>query len=113
MDTLLCLGFDLFFKPRLSQAAQELGVELRHAAPAQALDAANGAARVIADVSTPGVQEALIAIRAAHPQLPILACYPHVETARADAVRAIGGVAIPRGEFTKRLGEALAGGVRG
>lgn len=109
MDVVLALGFDLFFKPKLTQAAQAVGVEVRHAPPAQADAAAAGAARVVADVSAPGVEEALRRIRAARPDVPILACYPHVEAARADAVRALGGVAVTRGAFASRLPEALAG----
>lgn len=112
MDVVLCLGFDLFFKPKLSHAAGVVGVQLIHASPAQAVAAAEGAARVVADVSAPGVQEALAAIRAARPEIPILACYPHVETARADAVRALGGVAVARGEFAKRIEDALRGVLR-
>lgn len=109
MDVVLALGFDLFFKPKLHAAAQARGITLRYAAPQEALAKADGAARVIADVSAPGVEEALVAIRAAHPALPILACYPHVETRRADAVRALRGVAVTRGRFVEKLDEALAG----
>lgn len=109
MDVVLALGFDLFFKPKLNAAAKEAGVEVRYATPAQAQDAAKGATRVVADVSAPGVEEAIAAIRRAHPALPLLACYPHVETRRADAVRALGGVAVTRGHFAQRLVDALAG----
>ena len=112
MDVVLGLGFDLFFKPKMAEAAKSAGVELRHAAPAQAVEAAKGATRVVADVSAPGVEEALRAIRAARPDLPILACYPHVEAQRADAVRALGGVAITRGAFAADLPAALQGGLR-
>ena len=110
MDVVLALGFDLFFKPKMMEAAKVAGVELRHASPAQALEAARGATRIVADVSVAGVPEALAAIRAAHPGTPILACYPHVEAQRADAVRALGGVAIPRGAFAADLVGALSGG---
>ena|SRR5581483_6338543 len=109
MDVVLGLGFDLFFKPKLNDAARRANVELRYATPAQAVDAAKGAARVVADASAPGVEDALRDVRAAHPALPILACYPHVEEARAVAIRALGGVAIPRGAFAARLEDALAG----
>ena len=109
MDAVLALGFDLFFKPKMTQAAQAVGVQLRFARPEEAVRLAEGAARVVADASASGVEDALRAIRAAHPALPILACYPHVETHRADAVRALGGVAVTRGAFSARLAEALAG----
>lgn len=109
MDVVLALGFDLFFKPKLNEAAKAASVELRYAAPQDAARAAAGATRVVADVSAPGVEEALAAIRKEHPALPILACYPHVEERRAQAVRALGGVAIARGAFAQRLADALAG----
>lgn len=109
MDVVLALGFDLFFKPKLLAAANAVGVEVRFATPAQAVDAAKGAARVVADVSAPGVEDALRAVRAARPDVPVLACYPHVEEARAEAVRGMGGMAMTRGAFAQRLGDALAG----
>lgn len=111
-DVVLALGFDLFFRPKLTQAGQAAGVTVRHASPQDAARLAQDAARVVADVSAPGVEEALRAVRAARPDVPILACYPHVETHRADAVRALGGVAVTRGAFTSRLDEALAGRLR-
>jgi hypothetical protein len=55
------------------------------------------------------VQEALASIREVHPRLPILACYPHVEVARAEAVRSLGGVAIARGAFASQIADALLG----
>ena len=109
MDVVLALGFDLFFKPRMAQAAQAVGVDLRHARPQDAAAAAEGAARVVADASAPGVEEALRAVRAARPDVPILACYPHVEAHRADLVRSLGGAAVTRGAFSARLEDALAG----
>lgn len=109
MDAVLALGFDLFFKPKLLAAAQAAGVEVRFATPADALARAAGATRVVADVSAQGVEEALVALRKAHPALPVLACYPHVEVRRAEAVRAMGGVAVTRGLFVQRLADALAG----
>ncbi|MEA3198680.1 MAG: hypothetical protein QOE90_108 [Thermoplasmata archaeon] len=101
-DVVLCLGFDLFFKPKLNEAAKAAGVELRYQ-EGGAFD------RVVADVSAPGVEERLRALRAARPDVPILACYPHVEEHRAEAVRALGGVAITRGAFAQRLPDVLAG----
>lgn len=113
MPVVLALGFDLFFKPKISAAAQQVGVEVRYATPDKAVEAAQGADRVVADVSAPGVQEALAGVRKAHPTLPILACYPHVEAQRAELVRGLGGVAVTRGAFAQRLPEALAGDLRG
>lgn len=109
MDAVLALGFDLFFKPKMTHAAQAAGVELRFARPEEAVPLAAHAARVVADASAPGVEDALRALRAAHPDLPILACYPHVETHRADAIRALRGVPVTRGAFAARLEDALAG----
>ncbi|GEM_PF-6328378 len=103
MDAVLALGFDLFFKPKLNEAAKQAGVAIRYQGSAE------GVARVVADVSAPGVEEQLRAIRAEHPSLPILACYPHVEEHRAAAVRALGGVAVTRGAFSQRMADALAG----
>ena len=112
MDVVLALGFDLFLKPKISAAAQQAGVEVRYAAPQQAAEAAAGATRVLADVSAPGVQDAVLALRRARPDLPVLACYPHVEQHRADAVTSVGGAVITRGAFVSRLPDALAGKIR-
>lgn len=112
MDVVLALGFDLFLKPKISAAAKDAGVEVRYATPQQAEDAARGATRVLADVSAPGVQEAVLALRRARPELPVLACYPHVEQQRADAVMAAGGAVITRGAFVSRLPDAVAGKIR-
>ena len=109
MDAVLALGFDLFFKPKLNQAAQHVGVEVRYARPQDAGEAARDVARVVADVSAAGVEDALRAVRAARPDVPILACYPHVEAQRAEAVRAMGGVAVTRGRFSAALEDALLG----
>ena len=109
MPVVLALGFDLFFRPKLQAAAKEAGVELRTASPEEAAKAAEGVARVVADVSAPRVDEALLSIRKARPDLPILACYPHVEERRAEAVRALGGKAVTRGAFNQRLVDALQG----
>lgn len=108
-DVVLALGFDLFFRPKLQAAAREAGVELRAVPPQEAAKESAGATRVVADVSAPGVDEALVAVRKARPDLPILACYPHVEERRAEAVRALGGRAVTRGTFNQRLTDALAG----
>lgn len=108
-DVVLALGFDLFFRPKLTQAAQAVGVEVRHAAPDRAAEAAADATRVVADASAPGVADALAAVRKARPDVPILACYPHVEAQRADEVRSLGGVAVTRGAFVQQLADALAG----
>lgn len=105
----LALGFDLFFRPKLLAAAQHAGVEVRTASAPDAARASEGADRVVADVSAPGVEDALAAIRAARPDVPILACYPHVEERRADFVRGLGGRAVTRGAFNQRLVEALQG----
>lgn len=114
VDVVLALGFDLFFKPKLSAAAKEAGVDLRYARPEEAEKVAAGAARVVADVSAPGVDEALAALRKHHPTLPILACYPHVEVRRAEGVRALGGdaVAVTRGRFAEHMADALRGTLR-
>lgn len=109
MDVVLALGFDLFFKPRLHEAAKQAGVAIRYATPPEVEAQAAGASRVIADVSAPGVEDALVSLRKHHPHVPILACYPHVEERRAEAVRALGGVAVTRGHFSRHLPEALAG----
>ena len=98
----LALGFDLFFKPRLMDAAKDAGIELRFAG-----DAA-GADRVVADASTPGVIDQLEAIRKTRPDVPILACYPHVDERLAARVKAI-GTGVTRGAFNANVGPALAG----
>ena len=111
MDVVLALGFDLFLKPKLNAAADALGVQLRYVPPARALEDASVAdvTRVVADVSAPGALDAALALRAARPDLPLVACYPPVQEDLARAVREAGGVAITRGAFVSGLPDTLAG----
>ena len=105
----LALGFDLFFKPKMMEAARAAGVELVFAAPADAAAKAAGASRVVADASAPGVLDALRAVRAARPDVPVLACYPHVEERLAREAEALGARTMTRGAFAQALPDALAG----
>ena len=98
----LALGFDLFFKPRMIEAAKSAGIELRFSG-----DAA-GATRVVADASVAGVMDQLEAIRKTHPDLPILACYPHVDEKLAARVKAT-GKGVTRGAFNANMLAALKG----
>ena len=105
----LALGFDLFFRPKLQEAAKAAGVDVRAVGNAQALEAAKDAARVVADVSSPGTLDAVLALRQARPDLPVLACYPHVQADLAAAVQAAGGAVVTRGKFNADLAAALSG----
>lgn len=107
-DIILALGFDLFLKPKLAEAARALGVELRHVAPKDAPAAARDASRVIADASAPGVLDALRDVRAQAPALPIVACYPHVDAALGDALRALGATTLTRGAMVADLARAMS-----
>lgn len=106
-EVVLALGFDLFFKPRMTQAATGTGIELRFAQPHEALAKSEGTARVIADVSAPGVLDAVLSLRQARPELPVLACYPHVQADLARAVTAAGAQAITRGQFNADMATML------
>ena len=101
----LALGFDLFFKPKMMDAARAASVELRFGRSAAD---AEDAARIVADASSPGVMDALEAIRKARPDVPILACYPHVDEALAARVKTI-GVGVTRGAFNANVLAAIKG----
>lgn len=108
-EIVLALGFDLFFKPKMNAAADQLGLTLRYAKPEDAAAQAADATRVVADASSPGVADALEAVRAAHPTLPILACYPHVQADLGARIANLGGTPTTRGAFNAALPDALAG----
>ena len=107
--TVLCLGFDLFFRPKLYEAGQKEGVAIQFCQLIDAPRAAKGMLRVVADASAPGVEDALRGIRAAHPDLAILACFPHVEEDRATRLRQMGAAVVTRGALNARLADALGG----
>lgn len=110
--TVLALGFDLFFKPRLMEAAKSVGVEVAFAAPKDALDKSATASRVVADVSAPGVMDAVEAIRAARPALPVLACYPHVAVDLAERAKRAGATCVTRGALNANLAAAVSGDLK-
>lgn len=106
-DIVLALGFDLFFKPRITQAAAAVGVEVRFAQPLEALAKAEGASRVVADVSATGVLDAVRSLRKTRPELPVLVCYPHVQADLMQAAVAAGASAVTRGQFNADLAKML------
>ncbi|MFA5861559.1 MAG: hypothetical protein WDA16_07675 [Candidatus Thermoplasmatota archaeon] len=108
-DVVLALGFDLFFKPRITQAAKEVGVEVRFVLPAEALAKSEGTSRVVADVSAPGVLDAVLSLRKARPELPVLVCYPHVQADLMQAAVAAGASAVTRGQFNADLPKMMRG----
>lgn len=107
----VAIGFDLFFRPKLQAAARDAGVELRTPATPDAVAAAAEADRLVADASAPGVEDVLGDVKRARPELPILVCYPHVESDRAARMEALGIHAVTRGAFNQRLEDALRGGL--
>lgn len=100
----LALGFDLFFRPKLSDAARAAGVELTFN-----MADASRATRIVADVSAPGALAQVLNLRATHASVPVLACYPHVQGDLAEAVVKAGGSVVTRGAFNARLGDMLVG----
>lgn len=109
MTTVLALGFDLFFKPRLMSAAESEGVTLVFAKPEDAPTKAANADRVIADASAPGVLDALERVRKLAPDVPLLACYPHVQTEIKARAEGLGARVVTRGAFNAALTDAVAG----
>jgi CheY-like chemotaxis protein len=107
--TVLAIGFDLFFKPRITQAAETVDTRVTFAKPEEAPGKAVHAERVIMDASAPGALDALAAIRNARPDVPVLACYPHVEADKAAAAEALGARTVTRGAFNNSLPDAVAG----
>lgn len=100
----LALGFDLFFRPKLSEAAKAAGVEVSF----NVADVAR-ASRIVADASAPGALAQVLSLRATHPNVPVLACYPHVQADLAEAVVKAGGSVVTRGKFNAKLTDMLVG----
>lgn len=114
--TVLVVVTDLFFGTRIAETARGLGVGVRACRPADAVAAARDAAPALAivDLTAAGDPAAAIAALLADPvtaAVPIVAFYPHVETARRDAALAAGATHVmPRSAFNARLATLLREG---
>lgn len=102
---------DLFFASRIAATAKAAGIPLQLVPPPRAAAAAAGATLVLIDLHAPGALDSIAAMRAAAPALPIVGFFSHVETAlRARALAAGATAALPRSQFTVKLGELLTRG---
>lgn len=107
---------DLFFGTRIAETGRAAGVPVRSCRPEQALEAARaqGPALVIVDLTAAGDPAAAIAALRADAltaAVPIVAFFPHVETARRDAALAAGAsLVLPRSAFNARLATLLREG---
>jgi len=117
--TVLVVVTDLFFGTRIAETARSLGVTVALCRPDQApaVAAMRRPDLAIVDLTASGDPAgAIAALRAAHETaaLPVVAFYPHVETARRDAAQAAGATAVmPRSAFNSRLAALLRDGLVG
>ena len=112
MASVVYLVRDLFFVGKIRDAAEQLGFELRRAAgPAEALEAARGAALVILDLRLPEALDTLdrLAADATTAGIPSVGFIDHenVETMRLATARGCGTVLSKR-RFSLELPELLA-----
>jgi CheY-like chemotaxis protein len=113
MAAIVYLVRDLFFVGKIRDAAERLGVEVRRAAgPAEAQEAARGAALVILDLRLPEALDVLdgLAGDAATATIPSVGFIDHenVETMRVATERGCGTVLSKR-RFSLELPELLSG----
>lgn len=112
----LAVVTDLFFGTRIAETARGLGIELRACRPDRALETARatGPALAIVDLTAAGDPAAAIAALRGDPAtagVPVVAFYPHVETALRDRAVAAGATHVmPRSAFNARLAALLREG---
>ena len=115
----LALVDDLFFKAKLAETAQKLGVNLKTvstgAALVESLQNADGAAGsgqprlVVVDLNArQGALEAIEQLQRAGNSVPVIGFLSHVQTELAERARAAGCKQVmPRSSFTMNLSEIL------
>jgi DNA-binding NtrC family response regulator len=104
---------DIFFQSKVAEAAKHLNVELKICAKPEAFAAEITNANpnlLIVDLSGhANAIDALVAAKAAVPDVPAVAFLPHVQTDLAERAKAVGGVEVmPRSKFTRDLATILA-----
>ncbi len=102
---------DLFFQMKLAETAKHLGVEVKVAANAEGLLSLMDPEPklVIVDLNARSQPiQAVERLRAAKPDLPVIAFLSHVQTDLAAQARAAGcSQVIPRSVFTQNLASLL------
>ncbi|MGH9572339.1 MAG: response regulator [Candidatus Acidiferrales bacterium] len=104
---------DIFFQAKLTEAARQLGVELRTCASADALAAeiAKGKPKlIVVDLNARANSfEAMEVAKRDAPDVPVMAFFSHVQTELAEKARAAGCTQVmPRSKFTRDLATILA-----
>lgn len=104
---------DLFFQAKLSETARQAGIGLRTCATPEALTAAIGEeapALVVVDLNARANPiETLERVRAAHPDIPVVAFLSHVQADLAARARAAGCEQVmPRSRFVRELAAIFA-----
>jgi len=113
MAQVLALVDDLFFQAKIAETARYLGVELRTCATPGALlaELAKEAPKlVVVDLNSRSeALQAIVQMRAAASDIPVVAFLSHVQTELAEKARAAGcKEVLPRSIFTRDLATILA-----
>jgi DNA-binding response OmpR family regulator len=106
MKRVLLVGGDLSARARLEAAAERTGAELRTCRPEDAAEAAlrEPVDLIVVDLDS-GRESALEALRDVPART--VGFYSHVDTELAEAAKAAGVEAVPRGRFWRQLDELL------
>jgi CheY-like chemotaxis protein len=113
MAQVLALVDDLFFQAKIAETARHLGVELRTCATPDALlaELAKEAPKlVVVDLNSRSeALQAIVQMRAAASDIPVVAFLSHVQTELGEKARAAGcKEVLPRSIFTRDLATILA-----
>lgn len=113
MARVLALVDDLFFQAKISEAARQLGVELKSCLTAKALFAEMEKEMpklVLVDLNArQGALEAIEQVRGRDRELPLVAFLSHVQVELAQqAARAGCDTVMPRSKFAQNLAAILA-----
>src|SRR5215813_9127264 len=112
MSRVVALMDDLFFQMKLAETAKQLGVEVKVATTGEALMSLlePPTRMVIVDLNARSQPiQAVEKVRAAQPDLPVIAFLSHVQRDLAAQAQSAGcSEVMPRSAFTQRLAEILA-----
>lgn len=115
MANVLALVDDIFFQAKMQETAKSLGVALKVVGSGEQFvtesQSANPTLLIVDLNSRQNPVDAVMRLRAAGSQAPIIAFLSHVQVELAERARAAGCTEVmPRSKFTAQLAQILSGG---